>query len=51
MLASLRVKPGLANPQRLITTTVRDFMAAVCGEEAVTGVCEHSVAQQLSTSK
>jgi len=26
-------------------------MAAVCGEEAVTGVCEHSVAQQLSTSK
>eukprot|EP01045_Picozoa_sp_COSAG04_P034109 COSAG04_NODE_7331_length_1146_cov_1.227316_1_plen_146_part_00 len=28
---------------------MRDFMAAVCGPDAVNGKCKHSVVQQLST--
>jgi hypothetical protein len=28
---------------------VRDFMAAVCGPDAITGACKSSVVQQLST--
>jgi hypothetical protein len=42
-------KPATNWNSTLFDGIVRDFMEGVCGEEAITGVCEHSVAQQLST--
>jgi hypothetical protein len=42
-------KPATNWNSALFDGIVRDFMEAVCGEGAITGVCEHSVAQQLST--
>jgi hypothetical protein len=42
-------KPATNWNSTLFDGIMRDFMAAVCGPDAATGACTHSVAQQLST--
>ena len=42
-------KPATNWNSSLFDDIMRDFMVAVCGPNAVTGTCKHSVAQQLST--
>ena len=42
-------KPATNWNSTLMDQIVRDFMAAVCGPDAINGACEKSVVQQLST--
>lgn len=42
-------KPATNWNSSLFDPILEDFMLAVCGDDAINGKCEHSVAQQLST--